>query len=55
MKKEYVQMLTISIDNFFKEALTKATIRIVGHDEDDVTYRIDSLWWYLYQMKIYSK
>ena len=30
----------------------KAIIRIGGDDEDNVTYRTDALWWYLYQIKI---
>ena len=52
MEEEYIQLLIISSDDFSKEALRKATIRMGGDDEDNVTYRIDTLWWYLYQMKI---
>ena len=52
MEEEYIQLLTISIDDFSKEALTEATIRIGGDDEDGVTYRIDTLLWYPYYMKI---
>ena len=52
MEEEYIQLLTISIDDFCKEALMEATIRTGGDDEDNVTYCIDTLWWYLCQMKI---
>ena len=52
MEEECIQLLTISIDDFSKEALTEAIIRIGGDDEDNVTYCIDTLWWYLYQIKI---
>ena len=52
MEEEYIQLLTISINGFSKEALTEATIRTGGDDENNVTYRIDTHWWHLYQMKI---
>ena len=44
MEEECIQLLTISIDDFSKEALTEAIIRIGGDDEDNVTYCIDTLW-----------
>ena len=44
--------LTFFINYFFKEALTNATVRIGGDDEEDIIYCIDALRWYLYQMKI---
>lgn len=52
MEEEYIQLLTISINGFSKEALTEATIRTGGDDENNVTYRIDTHWWHLCQMKI---
>ena len=44
MEEESIQLLTISINGFSKEALTEATIRTSGDDEDNVTYRIDTHW-----------
>ena len=52
IEEQYIQLLTFSIDGFSKEAFTEGAVRIGGDDEDDVTYRINTLWWYLYQIKI---
>lgn len=44
MEKQYIELLTIYIDDDSKETLTETTIRIGWDDENDVTYHINTLW-----------